>query len=150
MTSLPLFEVGEPADPTGPGQRDGRCEPERCRRCRRPLRDAVSLGYRIGPDCREHLGITGRSNRRVTRLARVRRWKPGDEQPSMFEQDQELNEEKTVADRLTAETRDFHIGAGLATDAGAFEAYAAGLFLGDGELAFALARQVFGLGGCRR
>jgi len=43
--------------------------PARCRRCHRPLTDPVSLGYRIGPDCRARLGI---GPRRPVRLPRVR------------------------------------------------------------------------------
>ncbi|MFI6496884.1 DUF6011 domain-containing protein [Nonomuraea typhae] len=45
----------------------------RCRCCRRLLRAEESLGYGIGPDCRQRLGITPR---RRLRLARVR---PGGE-----------------------------------------------------------------------
>ena len=44
-------------------------EPPRCRRCHRPLTDPASLGYRIGPDCRELLGI---APRRPVRLTGVR------------------------------------------------------------------------------
>lgn len=63
-----------------------------CRRCRRPLRDPVSLGFQIGPDCRDHLGIPrSRSNRVRVRLARVRYWTPGSEQPELAE---EINEEE--------------------------------------------------------
>lgn len=45
------------------------CVSGECRRCHRALKDPVSLGYAIGPTCRERLGITGR---RAVRLARVR------------------------------------------------------------------------------
>jgi hypothetical protein len=40
----------------------------RCRRCRRPLTDPASVGYRIGPDCRAALGIASRSPVRLTRV----------------------------------------------------------------------------------
>jgi hypothetical protein len=54
----------EPTEPA-PGEHSARC-----RRCRRELTDAESLGYSIGPVCRQRLGIT--SGPRVVRLARVR------------------------------------------------------------------------------
>lgn len=90
---IPLFEVGEPAGPPGPEPGSGRREADRCRRCRRPLKDPESLGYHIGPDCRKALGISGRSRRLRTGRARVRRWKPGDEQYDLLEQDQDNEEE---------------------------------------------------------
>lgn len=89
---IPLFEVGEPAETPGPEPGSGRREADRCRRCHRPLKDPESLGYHIGPDCRKALGITGRSARLRTHRGRVRGWKPGDEQPGMFDEE-ELNEE---------------------------------------------------------
>lgn len=58
---MTLFPADEPeTDPCTSGE---------CRRCHRALTDPVSLGYSIGPTCRERLGITGR---RAVRLARVR------------------------------------------------------------------------------
>ena len=46
------------------------CVSGECRRCHRALTDPVSLGFSIGPTCRDRLGITSR--RRAVRLARVR------------------------------------------------------------------------------
>jgi hypothetical protein len=53
---IPLF--GDEPEPTAPAEPSAAgAEPEVCRRCHRPLKDPVSLGYRIGPECRELLGI---------------------------------------------------------------------------------------------
>ncbi len=50
---MTLFEV-PPPQPAGP---EPAAAPAKCRKCRRPIRDPVSLGYQIGPDCRHQLGI---------------------------------------------------------------------------------------------
>lgn len=50
--TMPLFgpDVAPAATPAA--------EPVPCRRCGRPLTDETSLGYEIGPVCRDRLGIT--------------------------------------------------------------------------------------------
>lgn len=67
---IPLFAVEATTPPPVPDASGGRVE--RCRRCRRPLKDPESLGFHIGPKCREHLGIT--PSRRPVRVGGVRVW----------------------------------------------------------------------------
>lgn len=43
----------------------------RCRECRRPISDAISLRFRLGSGCRRRLGITGR-RLQLGRMPRVR------------------------------------------------------------------------------
>lgn len=51
---IPFTDLPDPATEAAPAES---VESAVCRRCHRQLRDPVSLGYRIGPDCRDHLGI---------------------------------------------------------------------------------------------
>lgn len=61
-----LFPVPAPQQPDGPVEHSGGGE-ARCRRCHRRLTDQTSLGYHIGPRCRELLGITTQSGQRWVR-----------------------------------------------------------------------------------
>ncbi len=61
------------------------CE-AKCRRCHRPLSEAESLGYSIGPVCRKRLGIEGR---RRLRLARGRSWDQIDGQGDLLTEPEE-------------------------------------------------------------
>lgn len=66
---IPLFVVQTTTRPTvqaAPGV------VERCRRCKRLIKDPESLGYHIGPKCREHLGI---EPRRPVRVGGVQAWR---------------------------------------------------------------------------
>jgi hypothetical protein len=95
--AAPLFEVGEPADPPEkrrrPPRRPGVGPGVWCLDGPHWLTDEVSIQYRLGPECRKARGIeVPKSPRRRTWDVRVRGWKPGDEQPGMFDEE-ELNEE---------------------------------------------------------
>ncbi len=71
-----------PAKPEEPAE-------AKCRRCRRKLQDPVSLGFQIGPDCRDHLGIP--KPQKPPRIG-VRWTGPVEGQTDLLEQDQQGDE----------------------------------------------------------
>lgn len=88
----PLFDAAEPASPPAvPSGKPGVW----CEEGPHWLTDPVSIKFKRGPQCRKNRGIVVPSQRRITRLARVRGWVPGPEQTDLLEQtqqDQELSE----------------------------------------------------------
>lgn len=66
---FPLEEAPEQPGPAGGGP----AGPDRCRRCKRRIWDKESLGYHIGPRCRQLLGIDTPARRRPAPRARPAR-----------------------------------------------------------------------------